>query len=473
MTGRYALLVTVSLSLITVSCSLSPVAHGLERPAGNTGSGFFVSGAKLYDAEGAEFRIQGVNANHWWNTGSDNRPSIPFIKAAGANAARLVFGPPDAEHPDYTVCATTSQRRDVVDTYIEYRIAPIVEYHNATGSNDPAKVDEAVDFWIGEDWVRTRERYVIVNITNEWCASNAADDGGRVGSDELWRDAYLRAISRLRGAGVKNALVIDSIDWASELSALEKYGKALIDADPQRNILFSVHMYGGWRAPGDPDDDSGFYMRVDEGLRRLGQLGLPFIVGEFNHDCAIDYDPEAAENSELLDAFGERGTGWLCWMWFNSPGNRENMVLKTDSLLYTAFGKTISSRLAAAKEATCFPADPVPELPKPPVPNPDWKPLGPLTATVSNSWWMDASLPDMDGIAYIQLETAAGVLIPMSLTGWGPFALNVDLTAYLNTRVRFLLGAADGSQAWTAYGILGYDEGGGEDVSTFPMASKP
>jgi mannan endo-1,4-beta-mannosidase len=463
--GLFAVLLA---ALCLIGCG-----EGLSLSARGPGSGFYVSGTKLYDGNGVEFRIQGVNANHWWNTGSDNRASVPYIKAAGANAARLVFGPAEEpDHPDYYVCSTAAERRAVVEKYIQYRIVPIVEYHNATGSNDPAKVVEAANFWIGEDWVRTYEKYVIVNITNEWCASNAADDGGRLGSDELWRDAYLAAVSRLRSAGVRNTLVIDSINWASEISALEKYGKTLVDADPLRNILFSLHMYGGWRAPGDPDDDDAFYMRADEGLDRLRGLGLAVLVGEFNHDCAVDWDPGAARNSELLDAYDSREAGWLCWMWFNSSGNRENMVVRTDSLLYTDFGKTIAAHLAGAREATCFPPDPVPPLPNPPVPDPDWSPEGPLTVTVSNEWWMDASLPDMAEIASMRME-ASGDLIAMSLTGWGPFALNIDLTRYLNTRVRFLIGAADGSEAWTEYGNLGYDPAEGDDESIFAVAKKP
>ncbi len=107
MTERKALVAFMCLILLA-SCRLF-TDRGMPRPPSNSGEGFFVSGTKLYDANGAEFRIQGVNANHWWNTGSDNRESVPYIKAAGANAVRLVFGPAeDPDNPYWYVCSTTA-----------------------------------------------------------------------------------------------------------------------------------------------------------------------------------------------------------------------------------------------------------------------------------------------------------------------------------------------------------------------------
>src|SRR5215831_10102039 len=43
------------------------------RPPYNTGSGFFVAGAKLYDPNGVEFRVRGVNKLHW----DVDAPGIP------------------------------------------------------------------------------------------------------------------------------------------------------------------------------------------------------------------------------------------------------------------------------------------------------------------------------------------------------------------------------------------------------------
>jgi mannan endo-1,4-beta-mannosidase len=466
----------------SVPAATATPAPTTARPTDNKSSGFFVSGAKLYDSNGVEFRIQGVNANHWWNNGDDTLLTIPFIKAAGANAVRIVFGPTeDPAHPDYYICQTTAERQAVVEEYIKYKIVPIVEYHNATGSNNPGLVSQAADFWINEPWVKTYEKYVIVNITNEW-GTEYTDDKGFTGSEELWRDAYLSAIAKIRNAGIRNTLIVDSLNYASTISPLQKYGQSIIEADAQRNILFSLHMYAGWRAPGDPDDDTNFYMNVDTGLDALAALGLPVIVGEFSHVCAIEGqwgDPEAAEDAQLIDAYDQRGTGWLFWMWYNSTGSYQNVVNDTASFLYTGIGLGLKPYLASAKEATCFPAAAIPTLPTPPVPNPDWAPEGPLTAVVSNSWWMSVSLPNMDDIAYITMESQDGKTLGLQKQWYGPFTVNVDLVDYLNEPVRFLIGASDGSTARTVYANLYYVDDPGtaeeelEETTTYAIAAKP
>ncbi len=451
----------------------TPGAAGI-RPAGNTGTGFFVSGTKLYDANNAEFRIQGVNVNHWWNTGSENIEAVPYVKASGANAARLVFGPvEDPANPDWYVCSTTERRRAAVEEYIEYKIVPIVEYHNATGLNDPEHIDDAADFWIGESWVKDYERYVIVNISNEW-GSTYEDGEGVQGSLENWRDTYLAAIAKLRAAGVNNTLIIDSINWASEISVIQQYGAQLLAADPQHNILFSLHMYGGWRAPGDPNDDGNFYMNVDTGLDTLIDLGLPVIVGEFSHECSSTgsyADPEAAEDYQLLDAFNARGTGWIFWMWYNSTGNHENMVYQSASLNYRSLARTVLAYLDGAKEATSFPADPVPTLPTPPPeasPDPNWNP-GPLEITVfdvsenpPNPWWLQIEMQN-DSSVTGEIDSAelevAGFEERIRLDLWGAadpynFRANVSLARYIGLVSRFWLHGTDGSVAKTAANTL-------------------
>lgn len=477
--GLFCLAVTASCAFLSSNPFAPPTT---DRPPGDKSGGFFVSGSKLYDSQGAEFRIQGVNANHWWNNGDDTSLAVPYIKASGANAVRLVFGPTEQPaHPDYYICQTTAERKAMVEEYIKYRLVPIVEYHNATGSNDPGLVGQAADFWIGEPWVRTYEKYVIVNITNEW-GTEYEDDKGRVGSPELWRDTYIAAVKKLRAAGVRNTLIIDSMNYASSIAPLQKYGQAVIDADPGHNILFSLHMYAGWRAPGNTDRGPNYYMNVDAGLDALADLGLPVIVGEFSHACSIEGqwgDPMAAQDSELLEAFDRRGTGWLFWMWYNSSGSYQNVVNDDASLLFTGLGLGLKPSLARAREATGFSSTPLPPLPQVPVPDPAWIPAGPLTATVSNDWWLDVSLPDMGDIAFVTMESRDGKSLGMKKSGWGPFIVNVDLADYLNHPVRFLLGSSSGSTAYTVYENLYYVDDPGtiedekEEKTVYAMAAKP
>src|SRR5439155_14595293 len=138
-----------------------PPPGGTARPAYNTGTGFYVVGSKIYDANGTEFRMRGVNSTHWW--AGTNEASIPGIAASHANTSRAVFGPTGG-------ATTPAQHESIVRQYIAAGVVPVVDYHNATCDENPASVDAAVDLWTGPDkaWVQSLERYVIVNITNEW-----------------------------------------------------------------------------------------------------------------------------------------------------------------------------------------------------------------------------------------------------------------------------------------------------------------
>src|SRR5690348_5922933 len=53
------------------------------RPSYNTGPGFFVLNGKLYDANGNELRLRGVNRNHY------DSPSAAGLAKSNANAVRI------------------------------------------------------------------------------------------------------------------------------------------------------------------------------------------------------------------------------------------------------------------------------------------------------------------------------------------------------------------------------------------------
>src|SRR5258706_49184 len=67
---------------VTVT-SGAPTGGTVSRPSYNTGDGFFVLNGKLYDPNGNEFRIRGVNRNHY-----DSKSSAGIAKS-GANAVRI------------------------------------------------------------------------------------------------------------------------------------------------------------------------------------------------------------------------------------------------------------------------------------------------------------------------------------------------------------------------------------------------
>lgn len=357
--------------------------------------GFFVQDGKLFDGNGNLFQMRGVNANHGWNaTGTDNDDqyiaAIAYMKATGVNTTRIVFCPGKSNPPSpwENTCFTTAQRRRVVEEYIKYHIVPLVEYHNATGFNSSDAVYEAVDFWIGEkEWLDEYGKYVILNITNEWGMSRPGRDDTEAISYDDWAETYKTAITKLREAGIKNLLVIDSFNFACSAECILEKGQEVLDHDPMHNVLFSIHSYGGWwSSQTDPsrisnsENQWGANWNADYAMDLLEEQELPFIFGEFSRNCArIDGGSEAAPDEELIADFDAHGAGWLFWMWHNySQGAQVQMMNKMDSFSYTQSGKVIADLLKGSPEASIFSeAPPVPPLPELGEPDPDYNPGAP------------------------------------------------------------------------------------------------
>lgn len=273
-------------------------ATGVLRPSSNTGSGFFVSGSKIYDANGVEFRIRGINHTHWW--GVNDVEAIPYIANAHPNAVRAVFG-------DGMGATTPDAKRAVAQAYIDRGIVPIVEYHSGTCQNDPSYLQSIVDMWVDPTnvaWLQALERYTILNIANEWGPNST-----------VWRDAYVTAVTRLRAAGIKNLLVIDAGECGNVAETITSWGREIFDSDPEKNIAFSVHMYTYWYDPGDPAIGSWGGLQpydMNAELDAVVATGLPVIVGEFGWDAADSIPYSTRPAMQLYEA---HRVGWLAWSW--------------------------------------------------------------------------------------------------------------------------------------------------------------
>lgn len=319
---------------------------GVSRPASNTGVGFFALGSKIYDANGAEFVIRGINHTHWW--GSNDVEAIPYIANAHPNTVRAVFG-------DGMGATTPDAKRAVAQAYIDHGIAPMVEYHSGTCKPDASYLQSIVDMWVDPAnvaWLNALERYTILNIANEWGPNST-----------VWRDAYIDAVARLRAAGIKNLLVIDSGECGQVAETVTTWGRQIFDADPEKNVAFSVHMYTYWRDPGDPTVGSWGGLQpydMNAELDALVGTGLPIIVGEFSWDPS---DSVTYSTRPALKLYESHHVGWLAWSWNQNQDPLLDLVTgytyAADTDL-TAFGKLIVTDpevglKALATPATVFP----------------------------------------------------------------------------------------------------------------------
>lgn len=273
--------------------------------------GFFTLNGKIYNPDGSEFIMRGVSQNHYWGTESFNLNSIDGIAKTHANTVRVVMSNADWQNQS----RTPDKKRALVQKYIAKGLVPMVEQHDGTCDGSASTLEFITDIWTmpeNVEWLNEYEKYVILNIANEWGPGERNDAGWR-----YWRDAYKNSITQIREAGINTMLVIDSPDCGQGPRAMETYGRELLDFDPQHNVVFSIHMYGMWRTMekssevGQPNKNDQPWLAESE-LQTMLDLGLPVIVGEFSWSEAesVGYDTQ-----RLITFCGENGIGWLAWAW--------------------------------------------------------------------------------------------------------------------------------------------------------------
>src|SRR5262249_22336112 len=133
--------------------------------------------------------------------------------------------------------------------------------------------------------------------------------------------------------------------------SIESYGQAIMDADPQHNVVFSVHMYGYWLDAGDPSAGSwgnGFpeaRQPYDMGkeLDRLKATGYPIVVGEYCGWPSGMAVPCPYGVAGALGTFEQKGVGYMSWEWWNTHADFATVTLGnvyTTSSDLSSWGRT-------------------------------------------------------------------------------------------------------------------------------------
>ncbi len=115
----------------------------VSRPTYNTGKGFFVVGDKVYDKNGNEFLMRGVNMDnarvdqdHW-----DIKPAFNAID----NVPSVHFNSITINWEDRDSRFDANHLRDNLQRSIDNELVPVVDMHETLGSPDRARLQEAVD----------------------------------------------------------------------------------------------------------------------------------------------------------------------------------------------------------------------------------------------------------------------------------------------------------------------------------------
>lgn len=261
--------------------------------------GFFVQDRYLYSKDNEKVILRGVNHMFIW-TDREGK-TIPEIAKTGANCVRIVWN----------TRGRISDLDNIMGLCIANGMIPIPEIHDTTGNWD--RLPDALDYWLRDETLQVlsnHQEYMILNIGNE----PGAD---KVPENEFF-DVYHMIVTKMRAAGIRVPIMIDADDWGQNEKVLLSVGPKLLQADPEHNLIFSIHMW--WPSEKHDPNETGYTTvqeRVTATLEKSVELKLPFVVGEFAPVAAggareIPYKHIMSEAERL-------NIGWLAWSW--GPGN--------------------------------------------------------------------------------------------------------------------------------------------------------
>lgn len=265
--------------------------------------GFFVDGTTLYDANGKPFVMRGINHAHTWFK-EEAETSFPAIAETGANTVRIVLSDGQQWEKD-----DIEEVKKVISLAEENNLVAVLEVHDALGTDDTAPLFHTVDYWIEiKEALKGKEDTVILNIANEWYGS---------WEGEGWAEGYKQAITKLRDAGFKHTIMVDSAGWGQYPASIHEYGQEVFNADPLKNTMFSIHMY---------EYSGGNEQTVKNNIDGVLEQGLAVVVGEFGHRHS---DGEVDEDT-ILSYSEEKNVGWMAWSWHGNSGGVEYLDLASD-----------------------------------------------------------------------------------------------------------------------------------------------
>jgi len=285
--------------LVCASCNYTPKIGELQQ---RIHDGLTVDSTCLYDIYGDPFVMRGVNV-HWTWSGETGMRQIEAVSRTGANTVRIVLS--DGEQWNMDDAATV---QSVLDRCKELKMVAILEVHDATGNDTASALIRAAQYFVDlSPMLDGTEDYVIVNIANEWM---------QMKDDSLWADTYKRAIAMLRNAGIKHCVMIDSDGYGQGVDCIRNVGRSVLDSDQERNVIFSVHMYG----------HAGNAEMVKSNIDGIVNQGLALCIGEFgwyHSDGDVDED-------QILAYCKEKNVGWLAWSWYGNGNPVRYLDLVTD-----------------------------------------------------------------------------------------------------------------------------------------------
>ncbi|MFD7985359.1 cellulase family glycosylhydrolase [Kitasatospora indigofera] len=265
-------------------------------------SGIHVSNGRVYEANGNEFVMRGVNHAHAWYPSRTS--SIADIAAKGANTVRIVLS-----NGDRWTRTTTSEISSLIGQCRSSKLICVLEVHDTTGYGEDGAattLDRAAQFWIdNKSALAGQENYVVINLGNEPFGNT---------NYSAWTDSTKGAISKLRNAGINHALMADAPNWGQDWSGTMRNNAAsVLASDPDHNTIFSIHMYGVYDTAAEVQDYLNYFVSNH----------LPIVVGEFGN-MHSDGNPD---EDAIMSTATSLKVGYLGWSWSGNGSGVEYLDL--------------------------------------------------------------------------------------------------------------------------------------------------
>lgn len=300
------------------------VAACVQFAASPALAGFSVQNGNLIDNNGNVFILRGIAHPHVWFP-TQTATAIPNIAATGANAVRLVLGNGRQWGPN-----SQADVANLITLCKNNKLIAIPEVHDCTGFGDTggfapnaAPLSTAVDYWISIQGALTgQENYVIINIANEPFGNGV--------SASTWVNEHIAAIQRLRNAGFTHTLMIDAANWGQDWeNIMRNNATQVFNADPLRNIVFSVHMYEVYQ------QDSV----IESYMNAFDTANLPLVIGEF----AATHGSSDVNEASIMQRAQQHGFGYIGWSWSGNGGGLGalDVVVNFNPAQRTSWGNTL------------------------------------------------------------------------------------------------------------------------------------
>ena len=266
----------------------------------NTSSGpretYYVQDGTLRDRCGERVVLRGVN--HPTLDVDRQGKALAEIAKTGANAVRLFW------YAARGVAITEAEA--AISEAIKQHMLPILVMGDTTCEWETDKLDEIEAYWTSPEAVALIDRHkanLIINVADEPSAPNAP----------AFKLKYTSMLKAIRTAGIHVPVMIDGAECGREYGMLLSQGPALLQADPDHNLVFSAHLYN----PMSASDLAKVY-------GDFAAAKLAFVVGAFGNKqrpgCSA-----ALEYQALISEAQKQSVGWLAWSWGDDdPSKRWN-----------------------------------------------------------------------------------------------------------------------------------------------------